>query len=42
MAEDVQKVLLQIIEQQGKMDSNSARQYLVKMRQEKKYLRDVY
>jgi sulfite reductase (NADPH) flavoprotein alpha-component len=42
MAEDVQKVLLQIIEQQGNMDSNNARQYLVKMRQDKKYLRDVY
>lgn len=42
MAEDVQKVLLQIIEQQGKMDIHNARQYLVKMRQEKKYVRDVY
>jgi sulfite reductase (NADPH) flavoprotein alpha-component len=42
MAEDVQKALLQIIEQQGRLDSLSARQMLVKMRQEKRYQRDVY
>ncbi len=42
MAEDVQKTLLTIIEQQGKMDAVAARQYLVKMRQDKRYQRDVY
>jgi sulfite reductase (NADPH) flavoprotein alpha-component len=42
MAEDVQKALLQIIEQQGHLDAASARQVLVKMRQEKRYQRDVY
>ena len=42
MAEDVQKALLQIIEQQGHLDSQSARQMLVTMRQEKRYQRDVY
>ena len=42
MAEDVQKALLQIIEQQGQLDAAAARQALVKMRQEKRYQRDVY
>jgi sulfite reductase (NADPH) flavoprotein alpha-component len=42
MAEDVQKTLLTIIEQQGKLDAAAARQYLVRMRQDKRYLRDVY
>jgi sulfite reductase (NADPH) flavoprotein alpha-component len=42
MAEDVQKALLTIIEQQGKLDAGAARQYLVKMRQDKRYQRDVY
>jgi sulfite reductase (NADPH) flavoprotein alpha-component len=42
MAEDVQKALLRIIEEQGHLDSTSARQMLVKMRQEKRYQRDVY
>jgi sulfite reductase (NADPH) flavoprotein alpha-component len=42
MAEDVQQALLQIIAQQGAMDTTSARQYLVKLRQDKRYLRDVY
>lgn len=42
MAEDVQKTLLAIIEQQGKLDAAAARQYLVKMRQDKRYQRDVY
>ncbi|MES2623852.1 MAG: hypothetical protein V4628_01115 [Pseudomonadota bacterium] len=42
MAEDVQKALFQIIEEQGQLDSASARQVLVKMRQEKRYQRDVY
>jgi sulfite reductase (NADPH) flavoprotein alpha-component len=42
MAEDVQKALLTIIEQQGQLDAVAARQYLVKMRQDKRYQRDVY
>jgi sulfite reductase (NADPH) flavoprotein alpha-component len=42
MAEDVQKSLLQLIAEQGRMDSSAARQYLVQLRQQKRYLRDVY
>jgi len=42
MAEDVQKTLLTIIAEQGGMDAAAARQYLVKLRQDKRYQRDVY
>lgn len=42
MAEDVQKTLLQIIEQQSGLDATVARQYLVTLRQQKRYQRDVY
>ena len=42
MAEDVQKALLQLIAEQGKLDAAAARQYLVRLRQQKRYLRDVY
>ncbi len=42
MAEDVQKMLLQIIEQQSGLDATVARQYLVTLRQQKRYQRDVY
>ncbi len=42
MAEDVQKALLTLIEQQGQMDAAAARAYLVKLRQDKRYQRDVY
>jgi sulfite reductase (NADPH) flavoprotein alpha-component len=42
MAEDVQQALLAIIAQQGRLDAAAARQYLVKMRQDKRYQRDVY
>ena len=42
MAEDVQKALLALIEQQGRLDANAARQYLVGLRQHKRYQRDVY
>ncbi len=42
MAEDVQKALLHIIAEQGGMDAAAARQYLVKLRQDKRYQRDVY
>lgn len=42
MAEDVQKALLALIEQQGRMDAAAARQYLLGLRQQKRYQRDVY
>lgn len=42
MAEDVQKTLLDIIADEGRMDAAAARQYLVKLRQDKRYQRDVY
>ena len=42
MAEDVQGTLLRVIAEQGKLDAGAARQYLVRMRQQKRYLRDVY
>lgn len=42
MAEDVQQALLKLIAEQGKLDAAAARQYLVKMRQDKRYQRDVY
>lgn len=42
MAEDVQKALLRIIGQEGGLDAQAARQYLVKLRQQKRYQRDVY
>jgi len=42
MAEDVQTTLLALIAEQGGLDSGAARQYLVKMRQDKRYQRDVY
>lgn len=42
MAEDVQKALLELVEQQGKFDAAAARNYLVQLRQQKRYQRDVY
>jgi sulfite reductase (NADPH) flavoprotein alpha-component len=42
MAEDVQTTLLDLIAQQGGMDAGAARQYLVGLRQQKRYQRDVY
>lgn len=42
MAEDVQKALLDLIAQQGGLDAAAARQYLVQLRQQKRYQRDVY
>lgn len=42
MAEDVQKALLLLIEQQGGFDAAAARNYLVQLRQHKRYQRDVY
>jgi sulfite reductase (NADPH) flavoprotein alpha-component len=42
MAVDVQEVLLKIIATQGKLEPSAAKQYLVKLRQQKRYQRDVY
>jgi sulfite reductase (NADPH) flavoprotein alpha-component len=42
MAEDVQKQLLALIEKHGRLDAGAARQYLVNLRQQKRYQRDVY
>jgi sulfite reductase (NADPH) flavoprotein alpha-component len=42
MAEDVQKALLDIIAREGSLDATAARQYLVQLRQQKRYQRDVY
>jgi sulfite reductase (NADPH) flavoprotein alpha-component len=42
MAEDVQRALLRIIETEGRLPANEARQYLVGMRQNHRYQRDVY
>jgi sulfite reductase (NADPH) flavoprotein alpha-component len=42
MAEDVQRTLLRIIEAEGNLTPEAARQYLVGMRQTQRYQRDVY
>lgn len=42
MAKDVEATLLQIILTHGKHDEPSAKQYLKRLRTEKRYLRDVY
>lgn len=42
MAEDVQKALLELIAREGSLDPAAARQYLVQLRQQKRYQRDVY
>ncbi|WP_028783667.1 assimilatory sulfite reductase (NADPH) flavoprotein subunit [Thalassobacillus devorans] len=42
MAHDVQNALLTILEQEGSMGKEEAEDYLSKMRQEKRYQRDVY
>ncbi len=42
MAEDVQKTLLQLLQEQGGLSPEAARQYLVSMRQQHRYQRDVY
>lgn len=42
MAKDVEAALLQIFQQHGHMDEQAAKHYLKKLRQEKRYLRDVY
>jgi len=42
MAKDVDATLHRIVETHGNMDNVAARQYVKKMRQQKRYLRDVY
>lgn len=42
MAEDVQQALLRIIATESGLDDAGARQYLVRLRQQKRYQRDVY
>lgn len=42
MAKDVEAALLQIIQTHGKLDDQGAKQYLKKLRGDKRYLRDVY
>ncbi len=42
MAHDVHETLINIIEQEGKMNREQAEQYLSEMQQQKRYQRDVY
>lgn len=42
MAKDVETTLQQLIQEYGKMDLLASREYIKKMRQNKRYLRDVY
>ena len=42
MAKDVDAALHQIIEEQGGMDADAAKDYVKKMKKDKRYLRDVY
>jgi sulfite reductase (NADPH) flavoprotein alpha-component len=42
MAKDVEAALLQIIQEHGRMDDAGAKLYLKQLRQQKRYLRDVY
>lgn len=42
MAKDVEKTLLEIISQEGGLTEPQARAYLKNLRQEKRYLRDIY
>lgn len=42
MARDVEAILLQIIQQFGKLDEAAAKAYLKELRAQKRYLRDVY
>ncbi len=42
MAKDVELALQQLLQDHGKMDMATSRDYIKKMRQEKRYLRDVY
>ena len=42
MAKDVDAALHQIIAEQGDMDEAGAKDYVKKMKKDKRYLRDVY
>ena len=42
MAKDVESTLLKIIEEQGGMDEQAAKEFLRSLKQEKRYQRDVY
>jgi sulfite reductase (NADPH) flavoprotein alpha-component len=42
MAVDVEKTLLEIISKQGGMTSEKAKEYLHRLKKEKRYLTDVY
>jgi len=42
MAKDVEKTLREIIEEHGKIDAPGSRDYIKRLRAEKRYLRDVY
>ena len=42
MAVDVDKALQEVIAEHGKMSASDAKQYLVAMTNEKRYVRDVY
>jgi sulfite reductase (NADPH) flavoprotein alpha-component len=42
MAKDVEAALLSIIQEFSRQDSAFAKDYLKKLRQQKRYLRDVY
>jgi len=42
MAKDVEATLQQILQEHGQMDPLTSREYIKRMRQEKRYLRDVY
>jgi len=42
MAKDVEAMLLKIIQEFGQMEAQAAKEYIKQMRQQKRYLRDVY
>jgi len=42
MAKDVEAILLQIIQHFGHLDDTASKAYLKELRQQKRYLRDVY
>ena len=42
MAKDVQNTLIEIIEKEGNLNREQAEEYLSELRQQKRYLRDVY
>ena len=42
MAKDVEQELLNIIATQGDMDADAAQDYLINLKEQDRYLRDVY